>query len=223
VTRYKGRHRRLTATDRVVESVVDNSGRIVAATVTTGVLAAIPATAHADSGVDPDKYRAAIIQCESQNRNVENPESSASGYYQFLDGTWAAFGGKEFAPRAIQATRAEQDIVFDRAIARNGTRDWEADPRSERCWRPKVGNASAPAPAEKKADTPKRSNGKVAEQSDRGKRRAGTDIPDGYVVKRGDTLNKIRARFDVDESVREIAKANGIKNPNRIYVGQKLN
>jgi predicted chitinase/LysM repeat protein len=41
-----------------------------------------------------------------------------------------------------------------------------------------------------------------------------------YVVKAGDTLSAIGARFGV--SYQQIAAANGISNPNRIYVGQQL-
>ncbi len=41
-----------------------------------------------------------------------------------------------------------------------------------------------------------------------------------YVVRAGDTLGSIAARFGV--SVSAIARANNIANPNRIYVGQRL-
>lgn len=41
-----------------------------------------------------------------------------------------------------------------------------------------------------------------------------------YVVRTGDTLGRIAARFGV--SVSALAKANGIANPNRIYIGQRL-
>jgi nucleoid-associated protein YgaU len=41
-----------------------------------------------------------------------------------------------------------------------------------------------------------------------------------YRVKKGDSLSQIAAHFGV--SVNQLAKANGIKNPNRIYAGQVL-
>ena len=41
-----------------------------------------------------------------------------------------------------------------------------------------------------------------------------------YVVKKGDTLSKIAKEFGT--TYQKIAKDNNIKNPNKIYVGQKL-
>ncbi len=41
-----------------------------------------------------------------------------------------------------------------------------------------------------------------------------------YVVKSGDTLSKIAQEFDT--SVAAVAEANGIANPNRIFIGQEL-
>jgi LysM repeat protein len=45
-------------------------------------------------------------------------------------------------------------------------------------------------------------------------------LADGYVVKAGDTLNAIAARYGVSTSA--LARANGIRNINRIYIGQRL-
>ena len=42
-----------------------------------------------------------------------------------------------------------------------------------------------------------------------------------YTIKRGDTLSALAARFHT--SVGKLAKANGIKNPNLIYAGARLN
>jgi LysM repeat protein len=41
-----------------------------------------------------------------------------------------------------------------------------------------------------------------------------------YVVRAGDTLNSIAARYGVSPST--LARVNGISNPNRIYIGQRL-
>jgi LysM repeat protein len=49
-------------------------------------------------------------------------------------------------------------------------------------------------------------------------------VPDNaggtYVVRSGDTLNSIAARYGVSPST--LARTNGISNPNRIYIGQRL-
>lgn len=42
-----------------------------------------------------------------------------------------------------------------------------------------------------------------------------------YVVKKGDTLSKIARQYGT--TYQALAKLNGIKNPDKIYVGQKLN
>lgn len=49
---------------------------------------------------------------------------------------------------------------------------------------------------------------------------ASTEKHTYYTVRKGDTLSAIAKRFGV--SVVQITKNNSIKNPNLIYVGQKL-
>jgi lysozyme len=41
-----------------------------------------------------------------------------------------------------------------------------------------------------------------------------------YVVRKGDTLSGIAAKYHT--SVSKLVKLNGIKDPNKIYVGQKI-
>ena len=73
-----------------------------------------------------------IMKCESNNRNVRNTQgTSASGYYQITKGTWRAYGGREYAPEAIKASKAEQTVVAKRILAKRGTQPWNA---SKKCW-----------------------------------------------------------------------------------------
>ena len=44
--------------------------------------------------------------------------------------------------------------------------------------------------------------------------------PKIYVVQKGDTLSSIAKKYGT--TYKKIAKENNIKNPNKIYVGQKL-
>jgi resuscitation-promoting factor RpfA len=98
-----------------------------------------------------------IIQCESGgNPAAQNRSSTASGLFQFLDSSWAAYGGREFAPRAKLATAAEQTIVADRAYARAGLTPWT---ESRPCWGGKV---TQPAPAAKVTPAPSVSTGRHA-------------------------------------------------------------
>lgn len=109
---------------------------------TVATAAAIPAVAVTGfvtpqaSAQPPD----AIAHCESGgDHKAENSSSTASGKWQFIDGTWAAYGGTQFAPRASGATEAEQDKVAARAYAAEGTSPWNA---SKSCWGGKSNSSS---------------------------------------------------------------------------------
>lgn len=175
-----------------------------------------------------------IAKCESGNKNVNTVGgSTASGYLQILDSTWKAFGGTQYATRAIHANREEQFIVGARVLAGQGIAAWNP---SKSCWGSKVGQAprATIAPVEKKqVETPKKvepapkkttSAPKVIKKQPTApptrvtaKKVAGT-----YLIKRGDTLNKIakkngttwRHLFEVNHDT--------VRNPNRIYAGRHL-
>lgn len=74
--------------------------------------------------------QARIRWCESRNDyNAQNKNSSASGAYQFLDGTWRSVTGlsgsaKDYSP-------AVQDEAFRKLYAKSGTSPWNA---SKGCW-----------------------------------------------------------------------------------------
>ena len=48
-----------------------------------------------------------VVQCESGGQNLPPNGAGASGYYQFLPGTWRGLGGS--TPQAYLASKAEQD------------------------------------------------------------------------------------------------------------------
>ena len=95
-----------------------------------------PATVAAwtPTSLDAASIKARIRYCESSNNySATNPTSTASGAYQFLDGTWRGIptsitGG---TARAKDATPAQQDAAFDWLYARAGTTPWLA---SSACW-----------------------------------------------------------------------------------------
>jgi hypothetical protein len=53
----------------------------------------------------------AIVMCESHGQNLPPNSAGASGYYQDMPGTWAAYGGAAYAAQAYEATKAQQDEV----------------------------------------------------------------------------------------------------------------
>ena len=54
----------------------------------------------------------AIVLCESGGQNLPPNSAGASGYYQIIPSTWAAFGGT--GPAAYLAPKSEQDAVASR-------------------------------------------------------------------------------------------------------------
>ncbi len=54
----------------------------------------------------------AIVLCESGGQNLPPNSAGASGYYQIIPSTWAAFGGT--GPAAYLAPKSEQDAVATR-------------------------------------------------------------------------------------------------------------
>jgi hypothetical protein len=190
--RYRGRHRAPSST-----------GRTVARVATVGVVAASPVALTEPAWAGPAGGWDPVIECESGGQNIENDASTASGYFQFLDGTWRTFGGTEFAPRAIDANEAEQTIVAERAFAANGLSDWAA---SRPCWAGKIGKHTSGTEAPRHA-------------AQSAARHATEDRT--HTVKRGDTLNKIAARHHT--SVAAIVAANpSIHDPDRIFPGQQF-
>ena len=95
---------------------------VVALAATTLPLLAVGTAEAADTSI-----LEVIAFCESGNRNIPTKipgGSTASGYLQILDSTWKAFGGKEFATRALHASRQEQFVVGARVLQGQGINAW---------------------------------------------------------------------------------------------------
>ncbi len=77
---------------------------------------------EASSGI-PDGYWDRMARCETGG-NWSMVGSRYSGGLGFYNGTWDAFGGREFAARAGQASREQQIIVANRVANSVGLSGW---------------------------------------------------------------------------------------------------
>lgn len=100
-----------------------------------------------DESVQSMSYVAQVVAaCESGKRRgngtavvgtyspkAENPNSTASGFVQFLDGTWARLSASAGYARAKHAPLSVQYQAFKELYNKRGLRPWLA---SASCWRP---------------------------------------------------------------------------------------
>lgn len=75
-----------------------------------------------------------IAMCESRNNpNAKNPNSSASGRFQFLTGTWKHYGLQKWGTlegRSVFDYGDNTELAYW-VVRTYGTRDWNA---SKHCW-----------------------------------------------------------------------------------------
>jgi hypothetical protein len=65
-----------------------------------------------------------LSQCESGGNWSINTGNGFTGGVQFLQSTWLAMGGGEFAPDAYLASKAEQIVVAERLVKVSGWGAW---------------------------------------------------------------------------------------------------
>ncbi len=136
--------------------------RVVAAVTASAALPVVlPAEAMAELPAVPASPSISwqpIIQCESGgNPHAQNPGSTASGLVQFLDSSWAAYGGLKFGRRAKDATPAQQLEVANDAYRRSGLTPWTA---SRHCWGSHLRQIETGAPTTIPGETPVRALGR---------------------------------------------------------------
>jgi hypothetical protein len=89
-------------------------------------LGALPANQSGGGGGPTWTVWDDLAECEAGGNWSINTGNGYSGGLQFLGSTWVAYGGRQFAERAYQATREEQIIVAERIRADVGFRAWPA-------------------------------------------------------------------------------------------------
>ncbi len=129
-----------TETSETGETVETTPTTAEETTTTAPPTTAAPTTAadngfvNAGHGVYVPPILLEIRRCESGgNYQAANPYSSARGAYQFLTGSWAAYGhaARYGVSQAHLATNAQQDEAALITWQRDGTRPWNA---SRHCW-----------------------------------------------------------------------------------------
>ncbi|MGY1711996.1 transglycosylase family protein [Geodermatophilus sp. SYSU D00758] len=160
-----------------------------------------------------------VARCESGGNWAINTGNGYHGGLQFAPGTWSAYGGTAFAPRADLATPAQQVEVAEAVLAGQGIGAWPT------CGKylaegttPAAAQPAAPAPAapEQAAPAPAAPEQAAAERGD-------AVAEETHTVRRGDTIARIAAAYG--ERWRDLYQRNTDViggNPNRIYPGQVL-
>jgi LysM repeat protein len=232
---YHGRHR-APARPRTGARAAVITGLALAAP----LVGALPASA-----AEPTADWGAIAMCESGGQNIHTKivpsVNTASGLFQITNGTWKGAGGTQFAPTAMQASPSEQLIVAKRVAAKRGSlADWSS---SQHCWAgARKGSMSLGGTTTPKSVTPKvakptkaktipgvpkphTQRAVAAVKAPTGKVATGhglPQVPDGYVIRHGDTLGKLAAQWHVPGGYQALAAANGVNNPHMIYAGNRL-
>jgi resuscitation-promoting factor RpfA len=98
---------------------------VVAAAAVTGPLA-ITGTALAAPSMSPESNATwdRLAQCESTQNWDTNTGNGYYGGVQFDQTTWKRYGGTEYAPRADQASRAEQIAIAKKVQDQQGWNAW---------------------------------------------------------------------------------------------------
>jgi LysM repeat protein len=162
-----------------------------------------------------------IAHCESGNKNVKNANSSASGFFQIINGTWLGNGGGKYGPTAMSATYAQQlEIANNIYRAAGGFSPWNA---SKGCWGGGIAAAMANAASVSPAQAPAPAPAYQAPASVIVDAPAAPMASQTYTVVRGDWLIRIAHRFGISVSDLYTANRSVIGgNPNLIYPGQVL-
>ncbi len=196
---YFGKHRKARAAHfgQAATSAKFIAAPIIAASIPFGM--SVP-SASAHSVWDR------LAECESSGNWDINTGNGYYGGLQFSRSTWVGFGGRRYASRADLATRREQIIVATKVQRVQGWNAWPA------CSRKLGLRGSPPTIAESRRD---RDEPRASRSARRGR---------VYVVRSGDTLSRIAARYDVRGGWRAIWSVNRsrLSNPDVIYVGQRI-
>ncbi|SCK19101.1 transglycosylase family protein [Streptomyces sp. WMMB 322] len=155
-----------------------------------------------------------VAECESSGNWQANTGNGHYGGLQFSNSSWKAAGGTKYAPRADQATKAQQIATAEKLLDRQGPGAWAC-----------AGEAGLtadgpPAKVGKGGSGGKGSQGSESQRPAKGKPQAGGK--GNYTVKAGDTLSSIAAAHGVSWKKLHENNKSVVKDVDVIVPGQKL-
>ncbi|WP_327252225.1 peptidoglycan DD-metalloendopeptidase family protein [Streptomyces sp. NBC_01244] len=157
-----------------------------------------------------------VAQCESTN---DWSIDTGNGYYgglQFSSSTWAEFGGRQYAPQADQATKAQQIAIAEKVLATQGPGAWPS------CG--KLAGLQRGGPAPEAPAAPARGAGtSTADESAEAPAAPKAQGANNYTVVSGDTLGTIGSELGVSwESLYSENRSVIGSDPDMIFPGQRL-
>ncbi|MDD9381828.1 peptidoglycan DD-metalloendopeptidase family protein [Streptomyces sp. ZAF1911] len=158
-----------------------------------------------------------VAQCESTNDWSINTGNGYYGGLQFSSSTWAEFGGRQYAPQANQATKAQQIAIAEKVLATQGPGAWPSCGKLAGLQR---GGPAPEAPAAAAKGTGTSTADKNNDTPAAPKRAQGAN---SYTVVSGDTLGTIGSELGVSWQTLYSENRSVIgSNPDMILPGQRL-
>jgi hypothetical protein len=216
-----GRHRAPTTASKIRR-------RAATVAVAAGAAAVTPLLVAGPAQADSVNWDA-IAQCESGGNWQTNTGNGYYGGLQFSQGTWAAYGGTQYAARADLASRSAQIAVAERTLAGQGIGAWPVcggRGGSTASYHPSA--SAEQSTVDRSASRGSRSERRQAPSTSDVDRTAQTAAPvagsGSYVVRRGDTLSRIAAQQRVEGGWRAVYAVNRgtVQDPDLIFPGQRL-
>ena len=180
-----------------------------------------------------------LARCESGGNWHINSGNGYFGGLQFAQGTWRAYGGARYAPRADLASKAGQITIAERVLDGQGWGAWPACShrlglsRKHAAGTPDVVKHATPAKkhqtkkakrAEHEKAVHKKAGHKAAHKPSAHKPAKHKGHEKVYTVRPGDTLNKIADGLGLPswQALYQHNRGTIGANPNLIFPGQKL-
>jgi len=206
--------------------------RLIATTGVVGIGLSIPCLATGTASAASVSTWDKVAQCESSGDWSINTGNGFYGGLQFTSSTWAAFGGRSYAPQANQATKAQQISVAEKVLASQGPGAWPVCSVQAGLTKggaaPQVDTSAPAASADAVDDSDNSDNsGNSAAQSapQQQSAPAATAAGETYTVAAGDWLSTIAQSHHVEggwQKLYELNRSVLTEGPDMIYPGQKL-